>query len=60
MTTPTRVFTREEIYAAVWGYAWMGQTKVIDVFVSALRRKLGLPGDALIRTVRGVGYTVRP
>ena len=38
----------------------MGQTKVIDVFVSALRRKLGLPGDALIRTVRGVGYTVRP
>ena len=38
----------------------MGQTKVIDVFISTLRRRLGLtPEQSIIRTVRGVGYTAR-
>jgi two-component system, OmpR family, response regulator MprA len=60
MHAPGRVFTREQIYEGVWGYTYPGRTKVIDFFISALRRKLGLPAeDSLIRTVRGVGYTVR-
>ena len=55
------MFTREQIYEGVWGYSYLGDSKVIDYFVSALRRKLGGGTDGSpIRTVRGVGYTVRP
>jgi DNA-binding response OmpR family regulator len=61
MHAPGRVFTREQIYEGVWGYTYPGRTKVIDFFISALRRKLDTaPEDSLIRTVRGVGYTIRP
>jgi two-component system, OmpR family, response regulator MprA len=61
MHAPGRVFTREQIYEGVWGYSYLGDSKVIDFFVSSLRRKLGgPPEDSPIRTVRGVGYTVRP
>ena len=61
MHAPGRVFTREQIYEGVWGYSYLGDSKVIDFFVSSLRKKLG--GGAkgsLIRTVRGVGYTIKP
>jgi two-component system, OmpR family, response regulator MprA len=61
MHAPGRVFTREQIYEGVWGYTYPGRTKVIDFFISALRRKLDTtPEDSVIRTVRGVGYTIRP
>jgi len=61
MHSPGRVFTRAQIYEGVWGYSYLGDSKVIDYFVSSLRRKLGGPADnSPIRTVRGVGYTVRP
>jgi DNA-binding response OmpR family regulator len=61
MHSPGRVFTRAQIYEGVWGYSYLGDSKVIDYFVSSLRRKLGGPADTSpIRTVRGVGYTVRP
>jgi two-component system, OmpR family, response regulator MprA len=61
MQKPGRVFTREQIFESVWGYRYLGDSKVIDVFVSALRRKLdSAPGPSIVRTVRGVGYTVRP
>ena len=61
MHAPGRVFTREQIYEGVWGYSYLGDSKVIDYFVSSLRRKLGRgTDDSPIRTVRGVGYTVRP
>lgn len=60
MHAPGRVFTREQIYEGVWGYTYLGDSKVIDYFVSSLRRKLGRgTDDSPIRTVRGVGYTVR-
>jgi len=61
MEAPGRVFTREQIYEGVWGYSYLGDSKVIDYFVGSLRRKLG--GGTYgspIRTVRGVGYTVKP
>ena len=40
MHAPGRVFTREQIYEGVWGYSYLGDSKVIDYFVSTLRRKL--------------------
>ncbi|MFF7079529.1 response regulator transcription factor [Streptomyces lavendulae] len=50
-----QVFTREQLLARVWGYPGYRDTRMVDVFVSQLRAKLG---DASpIRTVRGVGYS---
>jgi two-component system response regulator MprA len=61
MHAPGRVFTREQIYEGVWGYSYLGDSKVIDFFVSSLRKKLsGGAHGSLIRTVRGVGYTIKP
>src|SRR5689334_19999362 len=40
LDAPGRVFTRDQIYEGVWGYSYLGNSKVIDFFVSALRRKL--------------------
>lgn len=60
MHAPGRVFSRGQIYEGVWGYSYLGDSKVIDYFVSSLRKKLGSAGEeSPIRTVRGVGYTVR-
>jgi two-component system response regulator RegX3 len=54
---PGAVVTRSALLERIWGVAWYGQTKTIDVHIAALRRKLG---DAtLIETVRGVGYRLR-
>jgi DNA-binding response OmpR family regulator len=51
---PGRVFTRREMFARVWGGHWYGPTKVLDVHIAALRRKLGHP--ELIETVYGRGF----
>ena len=51
---PGRVVTRQEILESAWDAHWYGPTKVLDVHVAALRRKLGLPG--LIENVYGRGF----
>ncbi len=51
---PGRVVTRQEILEAAWDSHWYGPTKVLDVHMAALRRKLGRPG--LIETVYGRGF----
>jgi DNA-binding response OmpR family regulator len=51
---PGRVVTRQEILENAWDAHWYGPTKVLDVHVAALRRKLGVPG--LIETVYGRGF----
>jgi DNA-binding response OmpR family regulator len=56
MQRPGRVFTREELLASVWGYAAHAGTRTVDVHVAQVRAKLG-DSAAVIRTVRGVGYT---
>jgi DNA-binding response OmpR family regulator len=56
MTRPGRVSSREELLASVWGYAAHAGTRTVDVHVAQLRAKLG-DTAAVIRTVRGVGYT---
>ena len=53
---PDRVLTRELLLDRVWGLAFPGGTRTVDVHVASLRRKLGRP--ELVRTVRGVGYKV--
>ncbi len=59
MAHPRQVFPREVILDAVWGYDFVGETNVIDVHISYLRERLGDEGRRLIRTVRGVGYSLR-
>jgi DNA-binding response OmpR family regulator len=51
---PGRVQGRQEILEAAWDANWYGPTKVLDVHVAALRRKLGRPG--LIENVYGRGF----
>jgi two-component system alkaline phosphatase synthesis response regulator PhoP len=49
-----RVLTREQLLEKVWGYAYFGDTRVVDVHLGHVRQKLGEAN--LITTVRGVGY----
>ena len=52
-----RVVSRLELKEEVWGFTFDAQTKVVDLYVHYVRRKLGEEGDT-IQTVRGVGYAV--
>lgn len=56
--TPGTVSTRAELLDAVWGPNWVGDTHVVDVHLSNLRRKLDhvAPGMRVIHTVRGIGF----
>ena len=54
VTDPGRVVGRQEILESAWDAHWYGPTKVLDVHMASLRRKLGVPG--LIETVYGRGF----
>jgi DNA-binding response OmpR family regulator len=55
---PGWVYTREELLESVWGYSYLGDSRLVDVHIANLRKKIGDdPADPhFIRTVRGVGY----
>ena len=57
---PGRVFSREHLLADVWGYDYFGGTRTVDVHIRRLRAKLGPEHEALIGTVRNVGYRFTP
>ncbi len=57
---PGRVFTRAQLLQEVWGYDYFGGTRTVDVHVRRLRAKLGADHEALIGTVRNVGYRFVP
>lgn len=57
---PRRVFTRSQLLQEVWGYDYFGGTRTVDVHVRRLRAKLGAENEALIGTVRNVGYKFVP
>jgi DNA-binding response OmpR family regulator len=59
MMHPRQVFTRETLLNRVWGYDYVADPNLIEVHISALRAKLGDTARQLLRTVRGVGYTLR-
>lgn len=56
MREPGRVFTRTELCERVWEHAHEYDTKLVEVFIGRLRKKIGDP--PLIRTVRHVGYSI--
>ena len=57
-----RVLSRGQLLEDVWGMTFVGETRTVDVHIQTLRQKLSAacPGaDACIKTVRGVGYSIR-
>jgi two-component system, OmpR family, response regulator MprA len=60
MVNANIVVTRDTIYERIWGYEFETSSKSLDVYIGYLRRKTEAEGEPrLIRTVRGVGYTLR-
>jgi two-component system OmpR family response regulator len=54
-----RVLTRAQLLENVWGWDYAGESQIVETYVSYLRRKLDPLGEPLIRTQRGVGYSLR-
>ena len=59
MLNPRRVLTRAQLLDHVWDYDFGGDARVLETYVSYLRKKLDVHGAPLIHTVRGVGYALR-
>lgn len=60
LSHPRQVLTRDRILERVWGYDFMGDSNIIEVYVRYLRLKLEANQETrLIQTVRGVGYVLR-
>lgn len=60
MVHPRQVITRNQILERVWGYDFMGDSNIIEVYIRYLRLKLeGNSEKRLIHTVRSVGYVLR-
>jgi DNA-binding response OmpR family regulator len=60
LSYPRQVFTRDQILERVWGYDFMGDSNIIEVYVRYLRLKLEEQQEKrLVHTIRGVGYVVR-
>jgi DNA-binding response OmpR family regulator len=53
---PGRVFTRAQLLQEIWGYDYFGGTRTVDVHIRRLRSKPGPEFEAIIGTVRNVGY----
>ncbi|MEG4802969.1 response regulator transcription factor [Microcoleus sp. ARI1-B5] len=60
LRNPRQVITRDRILEKVWGYDFMGESNIIEVYIRALRIKLEASNSKrLLHTVRGVGYVLR-
>jgi two-component system, OmpR family, response regulator len=59
MSNPRRVMTRAQLLDHVWDYDFGGDGRVLETYISYLRKKLDSQGPPLIQTVRGVGYALR-
>lgn len=60
LRSPRQVISRDQILEKVWGYDFMGESNIIEVYVRALRIKLEANNPKrLIHTVRSVGYVLR-
>jgi len=59
LLNPRRVLTRAQLLDNVWDYDFGGDGRVLETYISYLRKKLDAHGPSLIRTVRGVGYALR-
>jgi two-component system OmpR family response regulator len=59
MLNPRRVLTRAQLLDHVWDYDFGGDARVLETYISYLRKKVDVESPPLIHTVRGVGYSLR-
>ena len=59
MLNPRRVLTRSQLLDHVWHYDFGGDARVLETYISYLRKKVDVSDPPLIHTVRGVGYSLR-
>ena len=59
MANPRRVLTRAQLLEHVWRYDFTGDARVLETYVSYLRKKIDDEGPSLLHTIRGVGYSLR-
>ena len=57
---PRRVLSKAQILERVWRYDFGGQTNVVELYISYLRKKVDAGRSPMIHTVRGVGYVLKP
>ena len=60
MRNPRRVLSKAQILDRVWKYDFGGQSNVVELYVSYLRKKIDAGSPSMIHTVRGSGYVLRP
>ena len=54
------VLSRDSLLEKVWGYDYLGETNIVDVYIRYLRTKIDeVYGEKLIQTVRGIGYVIK-
>ncbi len=60
MRNPCRVLSKAQILDRVWHYDFGGQSNVVELYVSYLRKKIDVGRPPMIHTVRGAGYLLKP
>lgn len=60
MRNPRRVLSKAQILDRVWSYDFSGKPSVVELYVSYLRKKIDASHPAMIHTVRGAGYMLKP
>jgi two-component system, OmpR family, response regulator len=60
MRNPRRVLSKAQILDRVWSYDFGGRSSIVEIYISYLRKKIDDGRGAMIHTVRGVGYTIKP
>jgi two-component system, OmpR family, response regulator len=59
MLNPRRVLSRGQLLDHVWNYDFDGDARILETYISYLRKKIDVDGVPLLHTVRGVGYALR-
>lgn len=56
VSSPARVYTREQLLDLVWGMEYIGGTRTVDIHIQRLRKKMGPDWADILQTVHGIGY----
>jgi two-component system OmpR family response regulator len=59
MENEGRVMSKAQILDNVWDFDFQGESSIVETYIGYLRRKVDVAEPKLIRTIRGVGYTLR-
>lgn len=60
MENPRHVLSKSKILDRVWNYDFGGQSNIVELYISYLRKKIDANAEPMIHTVRGAGYVIKP